>query len=141
MATNGERRARLLRAIEAGDVVGIETDYPPQHGEDEQGRRGGWWEHLLTHFFGGDEDVMFTDLRMNRRVFTIIVSALDDIQLARRGRRGFVFSHQERVLFLHVYLAFGIDVLTMLVTPRIKTACEINRIAKAICEMYRERLS
>ena len=28
----------------------------------------------------------------------------------------------------------------MLVTPRIRTTCEIHRIAKAVCEMYRERL-
>ena len=70
----------------------------------------------------------------------MVVSAVDDIALARRGRRGFVFSHQERILFLHVYLAFGVEVLAMLVTPRIRTTCEIHRVAKSACEMYRERL-
>ena len=84
---------------------------------------------------------MFTDLRMNKRVFRLLVSAVDDIALARRGRRAFVFSHEERVLFLHVYLAFGVDVMTMLLTPRIRTVCEIHRIAKGVCEMYAERLN
>ena len=83
---------------------------------------------------------MFTDLRMNKRVFRLVVSAIDDIHLARRGRRAFVFTHEERVLFLHVYLAFGVDVLAMLLTPRVKTKCEIHRIAKGVCEMYVERL-
>ena len=78
---------------------------------------------------------------MNKRVFTVIVSAVEDIPLARRGRRGFVFPHQERVLILHVYFAFGVEVLAMLVTPRIRTTCEIHRVAKSACEMYRERLN
>ena len=78
------------------------------------GQGGGWWDHLLNNCFGGDEDALFTDLRMNKRVFRLVVSAVDDIPLARRGRREFVFSHQERVIFLHVYIAFGVDVMTML---------------------------
>ena len=83
---------------------------------------------------------MFIDLGMNKRVFRLVVSAVDDVPLARRGRRAFVFSHEERILFLHVYLAFGVDVLAMLLTPRVKTKCEIHRIAKGVCEMNVGRL-
>ena len=127
MATPDERRARLLHPIEAGEAVVRGIDEQQQHVDDaEVGPGGGWWDHLLQHFFGGDEDAMFTDLRMNKRVFRLVVSAVDDIELARRGRRAFVFSHEERVLFLHVYLAFGVDVMTMLLTPRIRTVCEIH---------------
>ena len=140
MATNDQRRERLLRAIEAGDVEGGAQERRQLAVQDEDGMGGGWWDHLLVHFFGGDEDVLFNDLRINRRVFGMVVSAVDDIALARRGRRGFVFSHQERILFLHVYLAFGVEVLAMLVTPRIRTTCEIHRVAKSACEMYRDRL-
>ena len=113
MATPDERRARLLRAIEAGEeaVMGNGEGQRRMEDETEVGRGGGWWDHLLGNFFGGDEDAMFTDLRMNKRVFRLVVSAVDDIALARRGRRAFVFSHEERIIFLHVHLAFGIDVV------------------------------
>ena len=131
MAAPNERRARLLRAIDAGEAVTRPAGERQQHFEEaEAGPGGGWWDHVVQNFFGGDEDMMFTDLRMNKRVFRLVVSAIDDIHLARRGRRAFVFTHEERVLFLHVYLAFGVDVLSMLLTPRIKTTCEIHRIAK-----------
>ena len=140
MTTSDERRARLLRAIEAGEEAARATEEQQRRDDVEIGPGGGWWDHLLGHFFGGDEDAMFTDLRMNRRVFRLVVSAVDDIALARRGRRAFVFSHEERILFLHVYLAFGVDVMAMLLTPRIRTVCEIHRIAKSTSEMYAERL-
>ena len=115
-------------------------DQQPRRDDAEMGPIGGRGDHLLNNFFGGDEDAMFTDLRMNKRVFRLVVSAVDDIGLSRRGRRAFVFSHEERVLFLHVYLAFGVDVMTILLTPRIRTVCEIHRIAKGVPEMYVERL-
>ena len=70
---------------------------------------------------------------MNKHVFRMLVAAVGDIALAQRGRRGFIFSHQERVLFLHVFLAFGVDVVSMLLTPRIRTRSEIHRIAKSVC--------
>ena len=139
MASTRDRRARLLRAIEAEDAEISVTEETPRQAV-EVGRDGGWWDHLLTHFFGGDEDALFTDLRMNKHVFRMLVAAVGDIALAQRVRRGFIFSHQERVLFLHVFLAFGVDVVSMLLTPRIRTRSEIHRIAKSVCGMSTERL-
>ena len=107
MAATNERRARLLRAIEAEDAEISVTEETPRQSV-EVGQDGGWWNHLLTHFFGGDEDTLFTDLRMNKHVFRMLVATVSDIALAKRGRRGFIFSHQERVLFLHVFLALGV---------------------------------
>ena len=98
--------------------------------ETEVGRGGGWWDHLLGNFFGGDEDAMITDLRMNKRVFRLVVSAVDDIALARRGRRAFVFSHEERIIFLHVYLPFGIDVFA---TRRTGVVSRLSRAEKDRC--------
>ena len=80
-------------------------------------------------------------VKNERRIFGMPVAAVGDIALAPRGRgMGFIFSHQERVLFLHVFLAFGVDVVSMLLTPRIRTRSEIHRIAKSVCGMYTERL-
>ena len=135
MAAGNERRARLIRAIQAGEAESIGVEQPPQAADDRDERRGGWWDHLLTHFFGGDEDTLFGDLRIGRRVFWTVVSAVIDIPLAHRGRRAFVSSHRERILFLHVCLAFGVDVLAMLLTPRVKTKSEIHRIAKGVCDI------
>ena len=108
MASTRDRRARLLRAIEATDAEISDTEETPRQAV-EVGREGGWWDHLLTNFFGGDEDALFTDLRMNKHVFRMLVVAVGDIALAQRGRRRFIFSHQERVQCLHGFLAFGVD--------------------------------
>ena len=89
----------------------------------------------------GDEFRMFNELRIDRHVFEDVVNAVADIPLQRRGRRPFIFSHRERILFLHTFLAFGLHIAHMLVLPRIKSSSEVNAIAKRIASQYSERLN
>ena len=83
---------------------------------------------------------MLRELRIDRNAFEDLVNAVADLPLQRRGRRAFVFSHRERVLFLHAFLAFGLNVAHMLLLPRIKSPSEVNAIAKRIASQYADRM-
>ena len=74
---------------------------------------------------------MLRELLVDRNAFEDLVNAVADIPLQRRGRRAFVFSHRERVLFLHAFLAFGLNVAHMLL-PRIRSPSEVNLNEKSI---------
>ena len=78
---------------------------------------------------------LFNELRIDRNSFDVLVNAVSDMPLQRRGRRAFVFAHRERILFLHTFLAFGLHVAHMLLLPRIKSSSEVNAIAKRIIPM------
>ena len=77
-----------------------------------------WGETLILH-----------ELHVDRNAFEDIVNAVADLPIQRRGRRAFVFSHRERVLFLHAFLAFGLHVAHMLLLPIIKSPSEVNVVA------------
>ena len=125
-----DARARLLEAIEEAsfEPTAQETHADPHPQVRHQ--RDTWRNHIVTAFFLGDEARMFRELRISSVVFEEIVNAVADLPLQRRGRRAFIFTHRERVLFLHVFLAFGLHVAHILVLPRIKSASEVNAIAK-----------
>ena len=88
-------RARLLEAIEEASFE--PTAQETLIGQHTQvGRRGDtWWNHIVATFFIGDEARMFRELRINRVVFEEIVNTVADLPLQRRGRRAFIFSHEE----------------------------------------------
>ena len=89
--------------------------------------------------FLGDELRMLRELRIDTNAFEDLVSSVADIPLQRRGRRTFVFLRKERVLFLHVFLAFGPNVTHALVLPRVKSTTEVTAIAKRIASAYADR--
>ena len=105
-----DARARLLEAIEEAsfEPTAQETHADPHPQVRHQ--RDTWWNHIVTAFFLGDEARMFRELRISSVVFEEIVNAVADLPLQRRGRRAFIFSHRERVLFLHVFLPWFLDV-------------------------------
>ena len=135
-------RTRLLRQIAMADASRRRTDQEVDALRTETARRDReqWWTHLLTHFFQRNDSVLFADLRIDRRVFDVLLDAVCDLPLQTRGRRSFVHSHREQLLFLHVYLAFGTSVAALLVSPRIRTVCEVHRLARRIAFLYHRRL-
>ena len=104
-----DARARLLEAIEEASFEPATQETHNTHAQVRH-QRDSWWNHIVTTFFLGDEARMFRELRISSVVFEEIVNAVADLPLQRRGRRSFIFTHQERVLFLHVFLAFGLRV-------------------------------
>ena len=137
---DADARARLLEAIEEAsfEPTAQETHNNQHNNPHAQVRpqRVSWWNHIVTTFFLGDEARMFRELRISGVVFDEIVNAVADLPLQRRGLRSFIFTYQERVLFLHVFLAFGLSVAHLLVLPGIKSASEVNAIAKMIASQY-----
>ena len=132
----GENDARtlLLEAIEGSLQQPVGGTQQPSElpGELQQnvGARATWWNHVRDRFFMGDETRMLRELRIDRNAFEDLVNAVADLPLQRRGRRAFVFTHRERVLFLHAFLAFGLHVAHMLLLPRIKSPSEVNMCVK-----------
>ena len=97
-----DARARLLEAIEEASFEPATQETHNTHAQVRH-QRDAWWNHIVTTFFLGDEARMFRELRISSVVFEEIVNAVADLPLQRRGRRSFIFTHQERVLFLHVF--------------------------------------
>ena len=95
---------------------------------------------MRDRFFLDDESRMLQELRIDRNAFEDLVNTVADLPLQRRWRRAFGFSHRERVLFLHAFLAFGLHVAHMLLLPRIRSPSEVNAIAKLIASQYADRM-
>ena len=93
-----DARARLLEAIEEASFEPATQETHNTHAQVRH-QRDAWWNHIVTTFFLGDEARMFRELRISSVVFEEIVNAVADLPLQRRGRRSFIFTHQERVLF------------------------------------------
>ena len=104
---------RLLQTIAADDAARLQDETPAApHGANIPTEEH-WWDHLITHFFQRDETSLFVDLRIDRGVFNVLLNAIEDLPLQTRGRRSFIHSHREQLLFLHVYMAFGTNVLSL----------------------------
>ena len=93
-----DARARLLEAIEEASFEPATQETHNTHAQVRH-QRDAWWNHIVTTFFLGDEARMFRELRISGVVFEAIVNAVADLPLQRRGRRSFIFTHQEHVLF------------------------------------------
>ena len=110
-------RNRLLHAIAADDAVrGRDDDAHDIAAVNLRGEEQ-WWDHLITNFFHHDETALFTDRRLDKGVFNVLLNAIEDLPLQTRGRRSFAHSHREQLLVLHVLPAFGTSVRSLLVAP------------------------
>ena len=61
-----------------------------------------WWVHFITHFYQRNETNIFDDLRIDMGVFNVFLNAVEDLLLQTQGRRSFILSHREQVLFLNI---------------------------------------
>ena len=95
-------RARLLEAIQEASYEQTAQETLDVSHTQVQRRSDTWWNHIVAAFFLGDEARMFRELRIDRVVFEEIVNAVVDLPLQRRGRRSFIFSHDERAVFSRV---------------------------------------
>ena len=110
-------RNRLLHAIAADDAVRGRDDDAHDIAAVNLRAEEQWWDHLITNFFHHDETALFTDRRLDKGVFNVLLNAIEDLPLQTRGRRSFAHSHREQLLVLHVLPAFGTSVPALLVAP------------------------
>ena len=67
------------------------------HREIPNNRR--FFEHVKTTLFRNNEDEMFETLAINKAMFEAALNIVDSVPLATRGRRSFVHSHRDTLLF------------------------------------------
>ena len=110
-------RNRLLHAIAADDAVRGRDDDAHDIAAVNLRAEEQWWDHLITNFFHHDETALFTDRRLDKGVYNVLLNAIEDLPLQTRGRRSFAHSHREQLLVLHVLPAFGTSARSLLVAP------------------------
>ena len=108
---------RVLRqtAAEREAIIMETTNHPAQI----QVEHTTFLSHVVNSFFGGDEDQMFRQFNINRTVFDAAFNLVSSIPLPRRGRRSFVQTHRDKLLFLFLFLTNGTKVLSKVCLPRL----------------------
>ena len=86
---NNEARASIMRRPQQP------TPQPPQEVT--------FYDHVLATYFNGDEETMLTSLAVSRPFFVTLLNMVDSVRLQTRGRRGFVQTHKDKLLFLVVF--------------------------------------
>ena len=97
-----------------------------------------WW-HFLVHFFGSEE-ALFERLRVNREVFDDALAFVAEVVPSVRGRRGWIHSNREKLLFLLVFMSQGVEVLEVLVSQRIKTREHVTETVKAVAKLFYDNI-
>ena len=135
MANQRDRLDAMLDLVEANArmVINAADERPeaPQRNEV-------WWPFLIQRF--GDEDTLFRRIRLDRRVFDLAYVFVQEVPLEQMGKKGAVRSNRERLLFLTVFMAKGIDVLEDLVLRFIRTRSHIIERVEAIARLFRPHL-
>ena len=70
-----------------------------------------WW-HFMVNFLG-TEDAIFERLRVNREVFEDAFAFVSEVVPSVRGRRGWIRSNREKLLFLLIFTSQGVEGLTI----------------------------
>ena len=123
-----DERLALLDA-EAHAILTAATQTVQLPVETEQ-----WWPYLVELF--GDENSIFTRLRIDRGVFEEALALVVNVSGERRGRRSVIRSNRERLLFLMIFMSKGVEVLEQLVTRFFRTREHIVERAKAFAAMF-----
>ena len=97
-----------------------------------------WWPFLVGFYH--DEEGIFTNNNIDRRVFFEALSLVSNIPGDRRGRPGAIRSPRECLLFLFIYLARGVGILECLVFNFIKKRETIHKTARRIAERFMPNL-
>ena len=126
--------ARLQRLQDRRASIRLAATQRPQLPREEEK----WWPALVEQF--GSEEAVFERNYLDRRVFDEALALVSDIQLESRGRRSAIQTPRERLLFLFIYMACGVDVLERLVARFIKKREYIHKMARRIAKTYRVNL-
>ena len=103
------------RRRERESIIRETTDHPTQNNVPNTT----FFSHVANTFFGGDEDQLFRQFNINRTVFDAAFNLVSSIPLPRRGRRSFVQTHRDKLLFLFLFLTNGTKVLSRVCLPRL----------------------
>ena len=90
--------------------------------------------------FRNNEDEMFETLAINKAKFEAALNIVDSIPLPTRGRRSFVYSHRDKLLFLLIFLTQGIKALKMACLPKVKSLAKVLSLLHDTVALFGERI-
>ena len=95
-----------------------------------------FFDHVKNTMFQGDRNLMFESLRINEAMFESTLNIIDSIPLATRGRRSFVHSHKDKLLFLLLFLTQGMGALKMACLPKIKSHAQVLNVLHDVVKLF-----
>ena len=125
------RNAELRQRIDLAQDVQVQQRQPQQPS---------FFEHVKTTLFGNNEDEMFETLAINRAMFEAALNLVDTIPLPTRGRRSFVHTHRDKLLFLLVFLTQGVKALKMACLPKLKSLAQILSVLHDTVALFGPRI-
>ena len=86
-----------------------------------------FYDHVVHSFFDGDEERMLQTLAISRAFFSTALNLVNSIRIRTRGRRGFVHTHRDKLLFIAIFLKEGSDALKRLCLPTLRDDSSVLR--------------
>ena len=99
-----------------------------------------FFDHVKTTLFGNNEDEMFETLAINKAMFEAALNIIDGVPLPTRGRRCFVCSHRDKLLFLLIFFTQGVKALKMACLPKVKSLAQVLSILHDIVALFGQRI-
>ena len=95
---------------------------------------------MKTTLFGNNEDETFDTFAINKAMFEAALNIIDGVPLPTRGRRSFVRSHRDKLLFLLIFLKQGIKALKMACLPKVKSLAQVLSILHDTIALFGQRI-
>ena len=95
-----------------------------------------WWPSLIADY--GSETALFARVGIDRAVFEEVLPFVRDVVGETRGRRSCIRTNREKLLFLMIFMAKGVEVLESMTRKFIKTRDHIREKAKSIALLFRD---
>ena len=142
MASSRQSPADAFRAVlrrnqeqRAAIIEQNQQPQPPRHPEPVT-----FYDHTLRSLFDGDEERMLQELAISRIFFETALNLVNSVRIRTRGRRGFVRTHRDKLLFLIVFLKEGTDALKKLCLPVLRDESSVLRNLHQCAFLFKDAL-
>ena len=135
MANNTARLDERLATLDEDEreIMAAATQPVELPTEEEQ-----WWPYLVEYF--GSEDAIFSHMGLDRGVFDQALALVSDVVGERRGRRSAIRTNREKLLFLMLYMAKGVEIVELLASRFIKTREHVMERAKNFAALFHDNI-
>ena len=135
MANNTARLDERLATLEADEqeILAAATQPVELSTDEEQ-----WWPYLVEYF--GSEEAIFSHMGLDRGVFDQALALVSDVVGERRGRRSAIRTNREKLLFLMLYMAKGVEIVELLASRFIKTREHVMERAKNFAALFHDNI-
>ena len=127
MANNTARLDERLATLDEDEreIMAAATQPVELPTEEEQ-----WWPYLVEYF--GSEDAIFSHMGLDRGVFDQALALVGDVVGERRERRSAIRTNREKLTFMMLYMAKGVEILEGLRIARLLDRPHANHARKLL---------